>query len=112
MGIHIIRFAQCRHEMNPSFLLFHTLSLHGKTFVYRYNLNNAYICLTTNIRRANDTGVGLLLTMKKNRHKEHQHINAVGIQLNMVAVPITNAIQLMHPVFHKKTLAMCTESIR
>ena len=50
-----------------------------------------------------------MLTLEKNRLKEPQHINEISIQLNIVAAPITNAIQLMYPGFHKKTLAMCTE---
>lgn len=54
-------------------------------------------------------GVLLLLTLEKNRHREDQHINVISIQLNMVAAPITNAIWLLHPGFHKKTLTMCTE---
>lgn len=49
-----------------------------------------------------------MIILEKTRHKEHQHINLISIQLNMAA-PITDAIQWLHPGFHKKTLAMCTK---
>lgn len=59
------------------------------------------------------TDVGMirvsLLTLEKKSHKEHQHINVISIQLNVVAIFTTDAIQLMHPGFHKKTLAMCVQ---
>lgn len=74
-------------------------------FVYAYNINNTYTQIYSCTK---DAGVGLLIILEKNGHKEHQHINLVSIRLNMAA-PITDTIQRLHPGFHKKMLAMCTK---
>ena len=95
--------------MSASFLLFHKPSLHGKTFMDAYTINNAYTHIHTH--RHVDANVGLVLIKKRSCYIEHWPIKLISIQLSM-AVPITNATQLMHPGFHERTFVMCTNNIK
>ena len=63
------------------------------------------------IYKHTDANVVLVLIQEKSCYIEQRPIKLIRVQLNL-AVPITNATQLMRPGFHKRTLVMCTNNTK